>query len=152
MTKWKDGKFLKIVEAKFFDKTGVIKSTIFSDIVNSIAENKGCSLTYLRIGKYDNERHLKTTEKTTYTVNEDITEEEVKSDDANNNIHDNDFRVLVQICAIDMKSFNSKTKCPKCKHEFVSDEEIVMCSMWKSKTRVTSYEFKSTSDEFKSMS
>ena len=29
VTKWKDGKFLEIVEAKLFDKTGVIKLTIF---------------------------------------------------------------------------------------------------------------------------
>ena len=27
MTKWKDGKFLKIVQTKLFDKTGVIKLT-----------------------------------------------------------------------------------------------------------------------------
>ena len=121
MTKWKDGKFLKIVEAKLFNKTGVIKLTIFNDIVNSIVENKGCSLTYLRIGKYDKDRYLKTTERATYTVNEDITKEEMKSDNANNNIHDNDYRVLVRSCAIDMESFNSKTKCPKSKHKFVSD-------------------------------
>ena len=86
-------------------------------------------MTYLRIGKYDNKRYLKTIERTTYTVNEDITEEEMKRDDANNNIHDNDYRVLLRICAIDMKSFNSKTKCPKCKHEFVSDEEIAICGI-----------------------
>ena len=36
---WKDGKFLKIVEAKLFDKTGVIKLTIFNDILNSIVEH-----------------------------------------------------------------------------------------------------------------
>ena len=36
--------------------------------------------TYLRIGKYDNERYLKSTERTTYTLNEDIAEEEMKSD------------------------------------------------------------------------
>ena len=51
----------------------------------------------------------------------------MKSDDANNNIHDDDCHVLVRICAIDMKTINSKTKCPNCKHEFVSDEEIVIC-------------------------
>ena len=59
---------------------------------------------YLRIGEYDNERYLKTTERTTYTVNEVMTEEEMKSGDANNNIHDNDYRVLVRICAIDVKN------------------------------------------------
>ena len=93
-------------------------------------------MTYLRIGKYDNERCLKTTE-STYTVNEDITEEEMKSDDANNNIHDNDYRILVPIYAIDMKNFNSKTKCPKCKHEFVSDEGIVICSICETMSLIT---------------
>ena len=29
-------------------------------------------------------------------------------------------------CSIDMKSFNSKTKFPNCKHESVSDEEIII--------------------------
>ena len=29
MTKWKDGKFLKTMEAKLSDKTGIIKLTIF---------------------------------------------------------------------------------------------------------------------------
>ena len=131
MMKWKDRKFLKIVDAKLFDKTGVTKLTVFSDIVNSIVENKSCSLTYLRIAKYNIERYLKTTERITYTVNEDITREEMKSGNANNNIHDNDYCVLVRICVIDMKSFNSKTKCPIYKHEFVSDEEIVakQCSL-----------------------
>ena len=28
-----------------------------------------------------------------------------------------------------MKSFNSKTKCPNYKHEFLSDEETVVCSI-----------------------
>ena len=96
MTKWKDGKVLKIVEAKLFDKTRVIKLTIFNDIVNSIVENKGCPLTYLQIGTYDNERCLKTTERTTYIVNENIIEEKMKSDDSNKNIDDNDYRVLVE--------------------------------------------------------
>ena len=76
-------------------------------------------MTYLRIGKYDNERYLKTIERTTYTVNEDITEEEMKIDDASNNIHDKDYSVLGRICAIYMKSFNSKSKRTKFKHEFV---------------------------------
>ena len=49
----------------------------------------------------------------------------MKNDNANNNIHDNDCHVLSRICAIDMKSFNIKTNCPNCKHEFVSDKEIV---------------------------
>ena len=35
----KDVEFLIIVEAKRFDKTGNIKLTIFSDIVNSIVRN-----------------------------------------------------------------------------------------------------------------
>ena len=58
------------------------------DIVNNIVENKGCSLTCFQIGKYDNESYVKTTERITYTVNEDINEEEMKSDISNNNIHD----------------------------------------------------------------
>lgn len=53
MTKWKDGKFFNIVEAKLFDRTGLIKPTIFNDIQNSVKENKGCSLTYLLTGQYD---------------------------------------------------------------------------------------------------
>ena len=43
----------------------------------------------------------------------------MKIDDANNNIHDNDYSVLGRICAIYMKSFNSKSKRTKFKHEFV---------------------------------
>ena len=74
-------------------------------------------------------RYFKTTERMTYTVNEGITEEEMKNDDANNNIHDNDYPVLFRIGNIDMTSFNSKTKCPNCKHKFVSDEEIIICSI-----------------------
>ena len=52
-TKWKYGKFIKIVEAKLSDKTGLIKLTIFNNIVKIIWKDKGCLLTYLRIGKYD---------------------------------------------------------------------------------------------------
>ena len=66
----------------------------------------------------------------TYTVNEDITEEEMKNDDANNNIHDNGYPVLFRTCNIDMTSFNSKIKCPNCKRKFVSDEEIIICSIF----------------------
>ena len=40
MTKWKDGKFLKIVKAKHFDRTGAIKLTIFNDIVKRLVGNK----------------------------------------------------------------------------------------------------------------
>ena len=65
-------------------------------------------MTCFQIEKYDNESYLKTTERITYTVNKNINEEEMKSDISNNNIHDNDDRVLVRICAIDMKSFNSE--------------------------------------------
>ena len=61
----------------------------------------------------------------------------MKSDDANNNIHDNDYHVLDRIGAIDMKSFNSKTKCPNRKHEFVSDEEIVICSICETVSFIT---------------
>ena len=43
-----------------------------------------------------------------YTVNKNINKEEMKSDISNSNIHDNDDRVLVRICAIDMKNFNSE--------------------------------------------
>ena len=56
MTKWKDGKFFNIVEVKLFDRTGLIKLTIFNDIQNSVKENKGCSLTYLLTGQYDDKR------------------------------------------------------------------------------------------------
>ena len=45
-------------------------------------------MTCFQIGKYDNESYVKTTERITYTVNEDINEEEMKSDISNNNIHD----------------------------------------------------------------
>ena len=65
-------------------------------------------MTCFQIDKYDNESYLKTTERITYTVNKNINEEEMKSDISNNNIHDNDDRVLVRICAIDMTSFNSE--------------------------------------------
>ena len=78
VTKWKDWEFLKIVEAKLSDKTRAIKLNLFKDIVKSIVESKGCSSTYFRIGKYDVERYLKTSERTIFTVNEDIAEEEVK--------------------------------------------------------------------------
>ena len=77
--------------------SGAIKLTIYNDIVNSIVENKGCPFKYLQIGKYDNERCLETIERTTYTVNENIIEEQMKSDNADKNIYDNDYRVLVRI-------------------------------------------------------
>ena len=65
-------------------------------------------MTCFQIEKYDNESYLKTTERITYTVNKNINKEEMKSDISNSNIHDNDDRVLVRICAIDMKNFNSE--------------------------------------------
>lgn len=58
MTKWKDGKFLKIKKAKLFDKIGFVKLTIFNDFVKSIVENKGLLLTYLRVGKYENQKKI----------------------------------------------------------------------------------------------
>ena len=65
-------------------------------------------MTFFQIEIYDNESYLKTTERIMYTVNKNINKEEMKSDISNNNIHDNDDRVLVRICAIDMKTFNSE--------------------------------------------
>ena len=131
ITKWEDGKFLKIVEANRFDNTkAVINLTIFINIGKSILEYRGCFVTYLRIRKYDNKRYLKITERNTYTVKEDITEGKMKRDDAYNNIHDNDYYDVVRICFIDVKSFNSQTKCPNCKHEFVSYVEAALCSIY----------------------
>ena len=40
MTKWKDQKFIKIVEANLFNKTGVKKLIIFNNIVNSVSFRK----------------------------------------------------------------------------------------------------------------
>ena len=56
---------------------------------------------------------------------------------ANNNIHDNLYRILVRIGPIDMKLFNSLTKCPNFRPEFVSDEEIVTCSICKTMSLIT---------------
>ena len=131
ITKWEDAKFLEIVEANRFDNTEAgINLTIFNDIGKSILVYKGCFVAYLRIRKYDNKRYLKITERNTYTVKEDITEDKMKRDDAYNNIHDNDYCDVVGIYFIDVKSFNSKTKCPNCKHEFVSYVEAAICSIY----------------------
>ena len=106
MTKWKDSNFLKIVEVKLFDKTGVMKLIISNHIVNSIVENKGCSLTYPRTGKYDNKIYLKTSERTTYTANESLTEEEMKSDDAT--LHKMKFSIKDFFSRYDQNRFHSK--------------------------------------------
>ena len=63
--------------------------------------------------------------------------DEMKSGDANSNFHDNDYCVVVRICSKDMKTFNSKTKCPNCKHEFVSYEEIIICSSCETLSLIT---------------
>ena len=61
----------------------------------------------------------------------------MKIGDVNNNIHDNDYRFLGRIFAIYMKSFNSKSKWPKLKHEFVLDEEIVICTICEAMSLIT---------------
>ena len=56
---------------------------------------------------------------------------------ANDNTHDNGYRILVRIGPIDMKMFNPLTICSNCRHEFVSDEEIVICSICKAMSLIT---------------
>ena len=63
--------------------------------------------------------------------------DEMKNGDANSNFHDNDYCVVVRICSKDMKTFNSKTKCPNCKYEFVSYEEIIICSSCETLSLIT---------------
>ena len=67
------------------------------------------------------------------------TEDKMKRDDVNNNIYHNDYCNIVRICFIDVKSFNSKTKCPICKHEFVSDVKAAICSIYEIMSLITSF-------------
>ena len=51
--KWKlkDGKMLRIAEAKIKDQTRVIKFTLFHDLIDKVKEDTGYSMMYLRLGK-----------------------------------------------------------------------------------------------------
>ena len=51
--KWKlkDGKMLRIAEAKIKDQARVIKFTLFNDLIDKVKEDTGYSMMYLRLGK-----------------------------------------------------------------------------------------------------
>ena len=57
-SKSKNEKVLRIVEAKSKDQTGLITFTLFGDLNDKVKEDKGYSMTYLRVGKYNNVRYL----------------------------------------------------------------------------------------------
>ena len=63
---------LRIVKAKIKDQTGLIKFTLFGDLIDKVKEGTGYLMTYLRVGKFNNVQHLKTIESTAFTPNDDI--------------------------------------------------------------------------------
>ena len=70
--KLKNGKMLRIAEAKLKDQTGLTKFTLFGDLIGKVKEDTGYSMKYLRVEKCNNVRYLKITESTTFTPNDDI--------------------------------------------------------------------------------
>ena len=96
-SKSKNEKVLRIVEAKSKDQTGLITFTLFGDLNDKVKEDKGYSMTYLRVGKYNNVRYLKTIENATFTPNDDSNVVVAEND---KNI---DATIAVRICAFNMK-------------------------------------------------
>ena len=115
---------LRIVEAKIKGQTRVMKFTLFGDLIKKVKEDTGYSMTYLRVGKYNNVQYLKTTKSTTFILNDDIDVVVTENFSLDGNI---DTTISVRICAVYMKSFNTQYTCPNCSSEIISDEEYVVC-------------------------
>ena len=115
---------LRIVEAKIKGQTRVMKFTLFGDLIKKGKEDTGYSMTYLRVGKYNNVQYLKTTKSTAFILNDDIDVVVTENFSLDGNI---DTTISVRICAVYMKSFNTQYTCPNCSSEIISDEEYVVC-------------------------
>ena len=70
--KFKDGREIRIQECKVEDDTGIIKMTIFGDLIDEVNENFSYEISYLRDAKYDYELYFKTTESSTVIIQPDL--------------------------------------------------------------------------------
>ena len=87
-------------------------------------EDTRCSMTYLRLGKYNNVRYLKTTESTTFTPNDDINVIVTENDSLDEMI---DATISVIYLRSQYEKFNAYYACPNCSSEIISNGECVVC-------------------------
>ena len=84
-------------------------------------------ISHLRVAKYDYERYLKTTERSTVIIQPDLnielTDEDKKEVD---NISTN-IKVTIQVTSVDLKSFIPRLFCSNCNEDITSDEEFIIC-------------------------
>ena len=119
--KWKN---LRIIKAKKEDQTGLIKFTLFSDLIYKVKGSTRYAVTYLRVVKYSNLPYLKTTKSTTFTPNDDIKVAVTGNDSLDEK---SDTIISVRISAVNMKNLNSQYTFPNCSSEIILDEEYVVC-------------------------
>ena len=115
---------LRIIKAKKENQTGLIKFTLFSDLIYKVKGSTRYAVTYLRVVKYSNLPYLKTTKSTTFTPNDDIKVAVTGNDSLDEK---SDTIISVRISAVNMKNLNSQYTFPNCSSEITLDEEYVVC-------------------------
>ena len=84
-------------------------------------------MSYLRVAKYDHEWCLKSPESSTVTIQPDLNIELTDIDKKEvENILTN-FKVIVQVKSVELKSFSPRLFCSNCNEDIKSDEEFVIC-------------------------
>ena len=124
--KFKDGREIRIQECKVEDDTGIIKLTLFGNLIDEIKENSSYKISHLQVAKYDYGRYLKTTKGSTVKIQPDLnielTEEDKKEVD---NILTN-IKVTIEVTSVDLKSFIPRLFCSNCNEDITSDKEFII--------------------------
>ena len=125
--KFKDGREIRIQECKVKYDTTIITLTIFGDLIDEVNENSSYKISHLRVAKYDYERYLKTTERSTVKIQPDLNIELADEDKKEVDNISTNIKVTIQVTSVDLKSFIPRLSCSNCNEDITSDEEFIIC-------------------------
>ena len=111
--------------------------TIFAHLIDEVKEKSFRKISYLKVAKYDYERYFKTTESSTVTIQPDLNIELKDIDKKEVGNISTNIKVTVQVTSLDLKMFIPQLYCSNCNEDITSDEELVICKMFDTMSRIS---------------